>query len=102
MELSPTQPAPAPLQPAPAVKAAALPPAEQAAHKTAQAFEATFLAEMLQYTGINAMPDSFGGGVGEEAFGSFLTEQYAKMLAERGGVGIAEQVFEILKQRTGA
>ena len=68
--------------------------------KAAESFEATFLAEMLQYTGINAMPDGFGGGAGEEAFSSMLTEQYARLLTERGGIGIAEQVFDILKQGT--
>jgi peptidoglycan hydrolase FlgJ len=76
-----------------------VPQSEQAARKAAEAFEAAFLAEMLQYTGLNAMPDGFGGGAGEEAFGSFLTDEYARLLAERGGIGIAEQVFEILKQR---
>ena len=64
----------------------------------AESFEATFLAEMLQHTGLNAMPAGFGGGAGEEAFGSLLTEQYARLLAERGGIGLAERVFEILKQ----
>jgi Rod binding domain-containing protein len=46
------------------------------------------------------MPSSFGGGAGEEAFSSLLTEEYARLLAERGGIGLAEQVFEALKQRT--
>ena len=91
-----------PIHAATAARAAAAAPAEQAARKAAEAFEAAFLAEMLQYTDVNSMPDGFGGGVGEEAFGSFLTEQYARMLAERGGVGIAERVFEVLKQRAGA
>ena len=70
--------------------------------KAAEAFEAAYLAEMLKYTGLNAMPDGFGGGAGEEAFGSLLTDEYARLLAERGGIGIAEQVFEALKQRTRA
>ena len=89
-----------PIVPAGPPKPAA--PRELAAREAAEAFEATFLAEMLQYTGLNAMPDGFGGGAGEEAFGSFLTDEYARLLAERGGIGLAEQVFEILKQRTGA
>jgi Rod binding domain-containing protein len=91
-----------PIAPAPGQPKAAPSPAEQQARRTAEAFEAAFLAEMLRYTGLNAMPASFGGGAGEEAFGSFLTDEYARLLAERGGIGIAEQVFEILKQRTGA
>lgn len=75
-------------------------PAETAERKAAQQFEAAFLSEMLKYTGINKPSDSFGGGAGEEAFASFLTDEYARLLAERGGIGIAQQVFELLKQRT--
>ncbi len=70
------------------------------AHKAAQAFEAAFLSEMLKYTGLNAKPESFGGGAGEEAFASLLTDEYAKLLAERGGIGLSEQIFELLKQGT--
>ena len=82
----------------------ALPPfrTEVEARKAAEAFEAAYLAEMLKYTGLNAMPDGFDGGAGEAAFGSLLTDEYARLLAERGGIGIAEQVFEALKQRTRA
>ena len=75
---------------------------EVEARKAAAAFEAAYLAEMLKYSGLNAMPDSFGGGAGEAAFGSLLTDEYARLLAGRGGIGIAEQVFEALKQRTRA
>jgi peptidoglycan hydrolase FlgJ len=74
--------------------------ADTEARDAAQAFEAAFLSEMLKYTGLNANPDSFGGGAGEEAFASLLTDEYAKLLAERGGIGLAEQIFEVLKQRT--
>ena len=75
---------------------------DAAMHKAAEAFEANFLGEMLRYTGINAMPSAFGGGAGEQAFGSFLTDEYARLLARHGGIGIAERVFEILKQRASA
>ena len=73
---------------------------DAAMHAAAEKFEASFLSEMLQYTGINAMPAGFGGGAGEEAFSSLLTEQYAHKLAERGGIGLAERIFDILKQGT--
>lgn len=71
---------------------------DAALHKAAESFEASFLAEMLQYTGINEMPSGFGGGAGEAAFSSLLTEQYANLLSERGGIGLAERIFEVLKQ----
>lgn len=95
MDISPialaSQPSP---QPGPRSEAAIL--------TAADSFEASFLAEMLQYTGLNAMPSGFGGGAGEEAFSSLLTEEYARLLSERGGIGLAERVFDILKQRTRA
>jgi peptidoglycan hydrolase FlgJ len=90
--LSAANPAATPAGPAPSR-------AEQMAHKAATDFEASFLAEMLRYGGLNAMPDGFGGGAGEEAFASLLTDEYARLLAERGGIGLAEQVFEAIKQR---
>jgi len=90
----------APLVPARSEAARAAPPEpERQARAAAEAFEAAFLAEMLKYSGINDMPSGFGGGAGEEAFASFLTEEYARLLAERGGIGIAEQVFGLLQQR---
>lgn len=98
MELPPL--AGPPLHRRPEIQAPAL--ADAAAHKAADAFEAAFLGEMLQYTGLNEMPSAFGGGAGEQAFSSFLTEEYAKLLSANGGIGIAEHVFEILKQRASA
>jgi len=75
------------------------PAREREARAVAEAFEAAFLAEMLKHSGINETP-SFGGGAGEDAFSSLLTQEYATLLAERGGIGLAERVFEVLQQRT--
>jgi peptidoglycan hydrolase FlgJ len=72
---------------------------DQAMRATAEAFEAVFLTEMLKHTGINAMPTSHGGGAGEDAFASFLTQEYARLLAARGGLGLADQIFEALKAK---
>lgn len=71
---------------------------EAAMHAAAEKFETTFVAEMLKYTGLNKTPDGFGGGEGEEAFSSFLTQEYARLVEKRGGLGIAEQVFNALKK----
>lgn len=98
MELPAITPKPAqaarPGQTAPAPAAAA---DDAAARATAEAFETTFLAEMLKYTGINKAPEGWGGGAGEEAFASFLTQEYARLLAARGGLGLAEHIFEAIK-----
>ena len=74
-------------------------PGDAAARKVAEGFEASFLAEMLKYTGLNARPEGFGGGAGEAAFGSLLTEEYARLLAARGGIGLAERIFDAIKHR---
>jgi flagellar protein FlgJ len=70
--------------------------------ETAQDFEAMFVAEMLRpmFDGIevNAM---FGGGKTEEIFSDFLRDEYAKMMAATGQLGIAEQVKQQLIEMQG-
>lgn len=67
--------------------------------KTAEAFEAAFLSVMLK-TMFEQVSTSapFGGGPGEDAFKSFLTDAFAKQMAKGGGVGLADPVArEMLK-----
>lgn len=73
--------------------------AESAMREAAEAFEAAYLAEMLKQSGINSMPDSFGGGAGEDAFSGLLTGEYAQLLAKSGGIGLAEHIFQAIKAR---
>lgn len=70
-----------------------------ALRRTAVAFEAAFLAEMLSHAGLGESRASFGGGAGEDAFASLLTQEHAKALADKGGIGLAEHIFEALKAR---
>ena len=74
-------------------------PKDQAIWKVAQDLEATFLAEMLKSAGLGAMRESFGGGIGEEQFGSFLRQAQAQEMVKTGGIGLAEAVFNTLKER---
>jgi len=67
--------------------------------KIAKEFEASFLAEMLKYSGINKTSTSFGGGAGEDAFSSMLNDAYADALVETGGIGIAELVYQSIKEK---
>jgi flagellar protein FlgJ len=93
MDIPPDLPAPAaPLKPE-------MSKSDARAWQAAKAFEANFLAEMLKVAGLNSMPATFGGGAGEDAFSSMLTREYADLMASRGGIGLAEQVFESLKSR---
>lgn len=67
----------------------------------AQDLEAAFLSEMLSFTGLGAVSESFGGGAGEDQFGSFLRAEQARMMVEKGGIGLAELIFESLKASGG-
>ena len=76
-----------------------IPKNDQALWKVAQKLEASFLAEMLKSAGLGALPDSFGGGEGEEQFGSFLRHAQADLMVRAGGIGLAQSLFEALKER---
>jgi flagellar protein FlgJ len=64
--------------------------------ETARALEATFLAEMLKSIGFGKPMEGFGGGVGEEQFSSFLAQAQAEAIAAKGGIGLAEAIFNDL------
>lgn len=68
----------------------------------AQKLEATFLAEMLKATGLGEIRSEFGGGTGEEQFASFLRQAHAERIVAAGGVGLAQSIFETLKERSDA
>jgi Rod binding domain-containing protein len=65
----------------------------------ARQLEASFLAEMLKSTGLGTQIESFGGGAGEEHFGSFLREAQANEMVKSGGIGLAEALFEAMKAK---
>lgn len=67
-----------------------------ALQKASVALEATFLAEMLKHAGMGEAQDSFGGGIGEAQFASFLQQEQATALAEASGIGFAESLFHAL------
>jgi len=84
--------------------AAAAPMTPQEAEKrrhiaaTAESFEASFLSTMMKtlFDGVDA--GAFGGGDGEEAFKSFLTDAFAKQTAKSNQLHISDQVGrEMLK-----
>ena len=66
----------------------------------AQQLEASFVAEMLKSAGFGEARESFGGGIGEEQFTSFLRQTQAEKMVHAGGFGLAESIFEALKERT--
>ena len=64
----------------------------------AQSLESTFISEMLSQTGIENS-STFGGGIGEDQFASFLTKTRADSLSQSGGIGLAQAIYESLAIR---
>ena len=80
------------LQPA----AAALPSAARGTarmRETAEAFEASFLSQMMKpmFDGLSTEAP-FGGGEAEGTWRGFLVEAMAKQTVKAGGIGLADQV----------
>ncbi len=65
--------------------------------KSANEFETVFVSQMLghMFDGVDT-DETFGGGRGEEMFKPMLIEQFGKQMTQRGGFGIANQVYHEL------
>lgn len=61
--------------------------------ETAQEFEAQFISQMLEnmFSTVDTNP-VLGGGEGEDAYRSLLTDEYGKLLARAGGIGVSDHV----------
>lgn len=70
-------------------------PADPLRQKAAQ-LETAFLSEMLSHAGLGAMEGSFGGGIGEEQFASFLRQEQAAAMVHKGGIGLTESLFRAM------
>lgn len=74
--------------------------AEAPLRRAAEELETVFLAEMLESAGLgSAREGGFGGGAGESQFASFLIAEQARAMARAGGIGLAETIFNALKER---
>jgi Rod binding domain-containing protein len=71
--------------------------------ENAQEFEAMFLNSMFQHmmTGMDG-DGPFGGSKGIGVWRSFLTNEFAKSVARKGGIGLADQVYNSLIQQQAA
>lgn len=74
---------------------------DKAMREAANEFEAVFLAEMLSHTSLADTSETFGGGAGEDAFGSMLSREWANHLTARGGIGLSETIYQALAARGG-
>ncbi|MBX3476508.1 MAG: rod-binding protein [Brevundimonas sp.] len=69
--------------------------------ETAEAFEASFLSQMLKpmFEGLST-DGPFGGGQAENTWRSFMIDAMAKQTVRAGGIGLADQVMsEMLKMQ---
>ena len=66
---------------------------EKAIRKAAEEFEAVFVSRMLAPMFETLETDTmFGGGPGEDIYRSMMVEEYGKVIARSGGIGIADAV----------
>lgn len=63
--------------------------------ETARKFEAAFIKQMLDYSG---MSDALGteGNATTESFASFVLEKVADDMVAQGGFGLADQIYQQL------
>ena len=69
----------------------------------AQEFEAVFISEMIKpMFNMVEVNDTFGGGKGEEVFRDLMVQEYGKMIAKQGGIGLSAQIKAELIKMQGA
>jgi Rod binding domain-containing protein len=62
--------------------------------QTAEAFEASFIAQMLRPMSEGLSTEApFGGGEAEATWRGFLLDEMGKQVARSGGVGLADHVM---------
>lgn len=81
-----------------AARAGPLDPRNATLLTKARELEAAFLAEMLAHSGLDEMQGAFGGGEGEAQFTSFLRQEQARLIVEKGGIGLAELIFKTMAE----
>ncbi len=61
--------------------------------QVAEEFEAVFISQMLEhmFAGIET-DETFGGGHAEDVYRSLLVDEYGKLIAKTGGIGVADHV----------
>ena len=70
-------------------------PGYEKLRKQAVDLEGVFLNTLMKemFSSINTDEDSFGGGFAEETWRGMQSEQFASALAEKGGIGLADQLM---------
>jgi flagellar protein FlgJ len=82
----------------PLVKADTSAPGYEKLRKQAVELEGVFLNTLMKemFSSIDTSEASFGGGFAEETWRGMQAEQFATALAEKGGIGLADQLLSDL------
>ncbi|MEO7222580.1 MAG: rod-binding protein [Devosia sp.] len=82
----------------PLLKADTSAPGYERLRKQAVELEGVFLNTLMKemFSSIETSEDSFGGGFAEETWRGMQAEQFATALAEKGGIGLADQLMSDL------
>jgi Rod binding domain-containing protein len=66
--------------------------------KSAHDFEAMAIGQLLQpmFDTVKTANNAFGGGPGEEAWKPMLVQEFAKQIADHGGLGLAKPVYDAM------
>ncbi len=73
----------------------------EAMRKAAQDFEASYIAQMLTFSGLDKALMA-GGGEDVSAFTSFYIQSFAEQIADNGGFGLAEKFYDRMVKLSGA
>ena len=73
-------------------------PGYERLRKQAVDLEGVFLNTLMKemFSSIDTNEESFGGGFAEETWRGMQSEQFASALAEKGGIGLADQLMSDL------
>jgi peptidoglycan hydrolase FlgJ len=82
----------------PALKIDATTPGYEKLHKQAVELEGVFLTTLMKemFSSIDTSEEGFGGGFAEETWRGMQAEQFANALAEKGGIGLADNLMSDL------
>jgi peptidoglycan hydrolase FlgJ len=66
--------------------------------KSAHDFEAMAIGQLLQpmFDTVDTAHNAFGGGPGEEAWKPMLVQEFAKQIANHGGLGLARPIYDAM------
>lgn len=101
--------APAPILPANSLSAAdiqrevAVDPERQKLYQAAQEFQTLFVKQMLSAMrkNLDRQSDPLYGGMRQDIFEDMLYDQYAKLLSERSGFDLADQIYRQVSAQLG-